>query len=202
MFQLDPQTTVLPGLDPNHHDLLFPDLSLEDPDLESIMGDKVSPEMKVRILAEVQWSQTNNHWMVRSLDAKARSLYSSAIGLVNDRVKTLKRFGKVQQALDTRQKSVLRECGPFVRKPPNSLAGVKLSKVKSTTDAMPLANLKAKKKKRRGLRRKTNGIPSHNPPPPGQHLDSTNSGPAAQGLRGSHNVKSGPGKHPTLPKMV
>ena len=53
MFQLGPQTTVLPGLDPKHKGLLFPDLSLEDTDLESIMGDKVSPEMKVRILAEV-----------------------------------------------------------------------------------------------------------------------------------------------------
>ena len=108
----------------------------------------------------------------------------------------------MQQALDTRQKSVLRECGPFVRKPPNSLAGVKLSKVKSTTDAMPSANLKAKKKRRRGLCRKTKGIPSHNPPPPGQHLGSTNSGPAAQGLRGSHNDKSGPGNYPKLPKVV
>ena len=117
-------------------------------------------------------------------------VYSSAVGLANDRLKTLKRFRKVQQALDTSQKSVLRECGPFVRKPPNSLAGVKLSKVKSTTDAMPSANLKAKKKRRRGLCRKTKEIPSHNPPPPGQHLGSTNSGPAAQGLRGSHNDKS------------
>ena len=53
MFQLGPKTTVLPGLVPKHHDLLFPDLCLEDPDLESIMGDKVPPEMKVRILAEV-----------------------------------------------------------------------------------------------------------------------------------------------------
>ena len=84
MFQLGPKTTVLPGLDPKHHDLLFPDLSLEDPDLESIMGDKVPPRMKVRILAEVQRSQTNNYWMVRLLVAKARSLYLSAIRLVND----------------------------------------------------------------------------------------------------------------------
>ena len=117
-------------------------------------------------------------------------------------MKKLKRFGKVQQALDTREKSVLREYGPFVRKPLNSLARVKLSKVRSTSDAMPLANLKAKKKRRRGLRRKTKGIPSHNPPPPGQHLESTNSGPAAQGLRGSYNVKSGPGNYPMLPKVV
>ena len=125
-----------------------------------------------------------------------------SIRLVNASVKTLKRFGKVQQALDTSQKSVLRECGPFVRKPPNSLAGVKLSKVKSTTDAMPLANLKAKKKRRRGSCRKTKGIPSHNSLPPGQHLESSNSGPAAQGLSGSHKVKSGPRKHPKLSKAL
>ena len=104
--------------------------------------------------------------------------------------------------MDIHQQSTLREYRPFVRKPSNSLAGVKLSKVRSTTDAMPSANLKAKKKRRRGLRRKTKGIPSHNPPPPGQHLESTNSGPEAQGLRGSHNVKSRPGNYPTLPKVV
>ena len=110
MFQLGPKTTVLPELDPKNKGLLFPDLCQEDPYLESIIGDEVSREMKVRILAEVQRSQTNNHWMVRLLDAKAKSLYSSAIGLVNDGVKPLKRFGKVQQALDTCQMSVLREC--------------------------------------------------------------------------------------------
>ena len=54
MFQLDPQTTVLPELDPTHHDLLFLDLSLEDPDLESIMGDEVSQEMKTMILMAVK----------------------------------------------------------------------------------------------------------------------------------------------------
>ena len=133
------------------------------------------------ILSAVWQSQTNNYQMVQLLDAKARSLYSSAIGLVNDGVKTLKRFGRVQSALDIRQQSILREYGPFVRKPLNSLAGVKLSKVRSTTDAMPSANLKAKKKRRRGSHRKTKGIPSHNLLPPGQHLESSNSGPAAKG---------------------
>ena len=122
--------------------------------------------------------------------------------MVNDGVKTLIRFRRVQVALDIHQQSSLREYRPFVRKPLNSLAGVKLFKDRSTTDAMPSANLNAKKKRRRGLHRKINGIPSHNPPPLGQHLDSTNSGPAAQGLRGSQNVKSGPGKHPTHPKVV
>ena len=89
MFQLDPQTTVMLELDPTHHDLLFPDLSLEDPDLESIMGNNVSLEMKVIILTAVKHSQANNQLMVLLLDGKARSLYSSAAGLVNDRVETL-----------------------------------------------------------------------------------------------------------------
>ena len=97
--------------------------------------------MKVWILAEVQQSQTNNHRMVQSLDAKARSLWSSAIGLVNDGVKTPKRFGRVQSALDIFLQSILRDNGPFVRQPLNSLAGVKLLKNRSTTDAMPSANL-------------------------------------------------------------
>ena len=40
----------MPELDPSYQGLLFLDLNLEDLDLESIMGDKVSLEMKVMIL--------------------------------------------------------------------------------------------------------------------------------------------------------
>ena len=119
-------------LDPFYQGLLFPDLSLEDPDLESIMGDKVSPEMKVMILTAVKQSQANNQQMVQLLDTKARSLYSSAAGLVNDGVETLRGFGKVQMALDMHQQSILRKSGPFV-KPRSSLAGVKLCKDKGIT---------------------------------------------------------------------
>ena len=60
LFQLGPLSMVMPELDPAHQGLLFPDLSLEDPDLESIMGDDVSPEMKIMILAAVKESQANN----------------------------------------------------------------------------------------------------------------------------------------------
>ena len=60
LFQLGPLSMVLLELDPAHQDLLFPDLSLEDPDLESIMGDEVSPEMKILILAAVKESHANN----------------------------------------------------------------------------------------------------------------------------------------------
>ena len=76
LFQLDPQNIVMPELDPSYQGLLFPDLSLEDLDLESIMGDKVSPEMKVMILMAVKQSQANNQQMVQLLDSKAQSLYS------------------------------------------------------------------------------------------------------------------------------
>ena len=60
IFQLDPQNTMMPELDPSYQGLLFPDLSVEDPDLESIMGYKVSPEMKVMVLTAVKESQANN----------------------------------------------------------------------------------------------------------------------------------------------
>ena len=111
LFHLDPQKTVMLELDPTYQGLLFPDLSLEDLDLESIMGDEVSPEMKVMILSAVQRSQANNQQMVQLLDAKAKSLYSSAVGVVNDGVKMLRRFGKVQTAVDIRLQSIVRKSG-------------------------------------------------------------------------------------------
>ena len=56
LFHLGPLSMVMPELDPTYQGLLFPDLSLEDPDLKSIMGDKESLKMKVRILSEAQQS--------------------------------------------------------------------------------------------------------------------------------------------------
>ena len=100
---------MFPGFDPKHHDLLFPDLSLEDPDLESIMEEEVSMEMKVMILMAVKQSQANNQQMVQLWDSKARSLHPAVAGLVNDGVEMLRGFGKVQMALDTRQQSILRK---------------------------------------------------------------------------------------------
>ena len=101
------------------------------------------------------------------LDAKARSLYSSAAGLVNDGVETLRGFGKVQTALDIRQQSILRKSGPFV-KPCSSLAGVKLYKDKGISCAMSSANNVAKKKRSKGSGRKTQGLPPCKPLPPVQ----------------------------------
>ena len=99
LFQLKPQHTVMLELDPSYQGLLFPDLSLEDPDLESIMGDEVSPKMKVMILTAIKQSQANNQQMVQLWDSKAKSLYSAAAGLVNDWVETLRGFCKVQRLL-------------------------------------------------------------------------------------------------------
>ena len=67
-------------LDSSYQGLLFPDLSLEDPDLESIMGDEVSPEMQTKILAAVKQSQANNQQMVQLWDSKAKSLCCSWFG--------------------------------------------------------------------------------------------------------------------------
>ena len=41
LYQLDPQFTVLGDLDPAYKGLIFPDICLKEPELESIMGDLV-----------------------------------------------------------------------------------------------------------------------------------------------------------------
>ena len=46
LYSLGPQLTVLRELDPTYQGLVFPDLSLEEPDLESIMGDLVPQDIK------------------------------------------------------------------------------------------------------------------------------------------------------------
>ena len=85
LYNLDPQLTVLGELDPTYQGPIFPDFSLEEPDLESIMGDLVPQEIQTRILVAVKQSHTNNQQMVQLLDSKIRSLYTAASGLVNDR---------------------------------------------------------------------------------------------------------------------
>ena len=130
------------------------------------------------------------------MDAEARSLYSSAGGLVNDGVETLRGFSKVQTALDIRLQSIVRKSGPFVKEPCSSLAGVKLLKDKGITCAMSSANNVAKKKRSKGSGRKTQGLPPRNPLPPVQHQAASTSGPAAQGRRGLQKSKSGSSKHP------
>ena len=49
LFQLDPQFTMMGVFDSSSQGLLFLNLSLEDPDLESIMGDDIPLEMQTKI---------------------------------------------------------------------------------------------------------------------------------------------------------
>ena len=140
----------MPELDPSYQILLFPELSLEDPDLESIMGDEVSPEMKTMILTAFKQSQANTQQMVQPWDSKAKILYSAAAGLVNDGVETLRGIGKVQTALDICLQSIVRKSGHFVKEPCSSLAGVKLLKDKGTTCAMSSAYNVARKNRSKG----------------------------------------------------
>ena len=78
LYSLDPQLTVLGELDPTYQGPIFPDFSLEEPDLESIMEDVVPQEIQTRILAAVRQSHANNQQMVQLLDSKIRSLYTVA----------------------------------------------------------------------------------------------------------------------------
>ena len=62
----------------------------------------------------VRQAYSNNIQQVQQWDSKVRSLYSVALGLVNDRVESLRGYGQIQTALDVRQQSILRRAGPFV----------------------------------------------------------------------------------------
>ena len=81
---MDPQLTVLGELDPTYQGLVFPDSSLEEPDLESIMGDLVPHGIKDRVLIAARESYTRNQEKVQLLESKFKSLYTVASGLVND----------------------------------------------------------------------------------------------------------------------
>ena len=100
LFCLDPQPTVLGELDPSYQGPVFLDSSsLEEPDLEFIMGDSVPQDIKNRVLIAARESHTRNQEKVQALDSKFRSLYTAASGLVNDRGETLRGFSRVQTAL-------------------------------------------------------------------------------------------------------
>ena len=60
LFSLGPQNTVMGELDPNYQGLLFPDICLEQPELQSIMGDQVPQEVQNRILTAVRQVHANN----------------------------------------------------------------------------------------------------------------------------------------------
>ena len=77
---------------------IFPDFCLKQLELESIMGDQVSQEVQSRILTAVRQAHLNNLQRVQQWDSKVRSLYSAALGLVNDRVETLRGYRWIQTA--------------------------------------------------------------------------------------------------------
>ena len=72
---------------------------MEEPDLESIIGDLVPHSIKDRVLIAARESHTRNQEKVQLLDSKFRSLYTAASGLVNNRVETLRGFRRVQTVL-------------------------------------------------------------------------------------------------------
>ena len=77
------------------------------------MGDSVPQEFKNKVLITARESHTRNQEKVQTLDSNIRSLYTSASGLVNDGVETLRGYGRVQTALNIRQQSIIRKSGPF-----------------------------------------------------------------------------------------
>ena len=60
-------------------------------------------------------SHTRNCERVQNLDFITRSLYTTAAGLVNEVMEAIRGYGKVVEALDFQQQSILRKSGPFVK---------------------------------------------------------------------------------------
>ena len=75
LFSLGSQNTVMGELNPDHQGLLFPDNCLEQPELQSIMGDQVPQEVQVRILQAVRQAHNNNLKKLRVRNSKVRSLF-------------------------------------------------------------------------------------------------------------------------------
>ena len=95
IYNLDPQDTLLGELNPEYQGLLFPECSPESLDLESILGDTVHPEVKLRITSTVNQSLAANRDKVQVFDSTFRSLYKAASSLVNDMAETLRCFWQV-----------------------------------------------------------------------------------------------------------
>ena len=54
------QPTIMGELNPAYKGPIFPDFCLEEPELESIMGDQVSQDIQDRILTAVRQAHYNN----------------------------------------------------------------------------------------------------------------------------------------------
>ena len=88
LFSLGPQNMVMGELDPNYQGSLFPDICLEQPELQSIMGDQVPQEVQTRILTAVRQTHANNLEKMQLWDSKVRSLYTAGSGILNEGVET------------------------------------------------------------------------------------------------------------------
>merc|ERR1712240_363073 len=115
LFTMGPQNMVMGELDPDYQGLLFPDICLEQQELQSIMGDQVSQEVQTKILTAVRQAHVNNLEKLQLWDFKVRSLYTAGSGLVNDRVETYRGYGRIQTALDVHLQSIMRKAGPFYK---------------------------------------------------------------------------------------
>ena len=60
LFNLGSQSTIMGELNPAYQGPLFPDFHLEEPELETIMGDQVSQDIQQWILTAVRQSHSNN----------------------------------------------------------------------------------------------------------------------------------------------
>ena len=89
-------------LDPNYTGLLFPDISLEKPDLTSLM-DIAPQDTKGRVLHTMKEVHARNMERVQLLDHVVREVYSIRAGLVNDRIEVIRRYGKLATTLNVWQ---------------------------------------------------------------------------------------------------
>ena len=98
-------------------------------------------------------------------DSKVRSLYSAASSLVNDRVETLRGYGRIQTALDVCLQSIVRRAGPFY-KPPSSTSTSKPGEDRGSSCAVASAYKVEQKRRSRGKGRLIKGLSSHPTPRP------------------------------------
>ena len=83
------QPTVRGDLDPTYQGLIFLDSSLEELDLESIMGDWVPQDIKIRVLIAARESYTRNQEKVQTLNSKQEFLQRYLVWSI-DREETLR----------------------------------------------------------------------------------------------------------------
>ena len=60
LFNLGSQPTIMGELNPEYDGPIFPDFLLEEPELQSIMGEHVPQEIQLRILSDFRPTHSNN----------------------------------------------------------------------------------------------------------------------------------------------